>query len=367
MDGFRPDQRKHDSQPEWRQNALEGLSAEDRQIVLRMRQAFEKRNLGNEWVYEGAGTDMVPLLLAPDGTHLSFYDPFQYEDPQPLQEHLQKTPLADYAEAPTERMNSARLTLPGGTRVDYQNRFGGEREPSEQRIDVIYTNTITQVLSPAVLDQLRDKGVIVVAGATARSLALMDHPMDAISPSQMGIRTVQTDIEIKRMNPKGYEKTTQYGYGAPHTFAVFEKTREFTEEETAALHVNRVMRDLFNVLRGPIYSGVHLDDDPAKHADGKEWLRHELQQSKKELSQLSTEQKSVFTTMLQTELNKLFGGQHAADVVMRLFKIEAATGYSDFVKFLPVEHVVDYIGYMNYFIDAVISIFQEEMGVSVNR
>lgn len=337
------ERREPEPEPAWRARPLETLSETDRETLAKMREAFSKRGLDKEWVYEGAGLDVMPIFLAPDGVRHHFIDPMYHAD-APLQGPLESSWLGREAGvAITPAKEKTVVSLEGGSSIEVNARSAKEGRGLPEQIDVLYNNTITRILSPAALDRLRPNGVIALEGVPRQLEGMVNHPTAVRPLSEMGVRPVGGTIHLENMNPDGVKPLMNYGLDKPKDFVIFEKTREFTNEERADIRVNTALEEAYYELRGPLYQDGFGANDREYLALKREDIREALNNFLGSLSDLPSQNQEAAKARLQAELAARVTNQEVADIFGWMLDVDQATGEHDFIRELQPERVPDFL------------------------
>ena len=133
----------------WRERAAKNLSPEDKEQWKRLRGLVEKKEKNQTWYYAASGADMLPVLLAPDGTRHEFMDPaYQYlQKPESRFRRELMMPFEKLdvpANLGLSNTNTKSLELEDGTVIVlYGTHAENAVEGSAEQLDVVYNNEIS--------------------------------------------------------------------------------------------------------------------------------------------------------------------------------------------------------------------------------
>lgn len=333
------------AEPKWQAKPLETMSKKDQSTLHRMREAFSERGLDKEWLYEGAGVDATTLFMAPAGVRHHFVDPM-YEDAEEVAIVQRRMQLAwpeqhmevEVGTSPTHLTTK----LEGGGGIEWHGVDGFGDPELPDRIDVVYTNFITNIVSPGSLSRLRPGGLFVYDSPPRSHHAMMEHPAYATPLTEMGFKMLQPDIRIDSMNPGGMRPMMQYGFGGPRNITLYEKTREFTEEEQDTLLVNAVMVHVYRHLRGLAYLDDFRSDEERQHRFSIEDFSETMGALEKSIDTLSPERRTRVHQKIMQEMSRKNLDRSAVEALGWLLEADSQLGDFAFNKIKPKD-IPDFI------------------------
>ena len=152
----------------WRERAAKNLSPEDKEQWKRLRGLVEKKEKNQTWYYAASGADMLPVLLAPDGTRHEFMDPaYQYlQKPESRFRRELMMPFEKLdvpANLGLSNTNTKSLELEDGTVIVlYGTHAENAVEGSAEQLDVVYNNETPGEAAPtSALDRLKLGGFFI--------------------------------------------------------------------------------------------------------------------------------------------------------------------------------------------------------------
>lgn len=266
-----------EKRPPYLEHALKTMSPEDRQVVDTLRASFEKRGKQQNWYYAGAGTDIIPVLIAPEGTTHHFIDP-EYEElsttDEPLQAKLEKSFLrSDLGAQHQDHNGDLHTSLPDGGSIEWKSKSADLTEIVPNELDVVYTNHISPEPNPRALQNLKVGGLFVLESPSYLVEGDLNHPDGVLRLADAGFKPLKEGITVQSMNPQDAKDLLLYGYGGKKKFNVFEKTREFTPEEQVDLILNYGCKKMYLALRAMAFrleKGQELPEEKIQEAV--DWL-----------------------------------------------------------------------------------------------
>lgn len=231
----------------WYDRILELLSPTDREAVGRMRAFFLQRPTPQNWYYPLAGADNVPIFIAPRLTTHWLVD-LGYDRKAREQARKYKYTervLADNFVRPFERLG-AKVTLEFPWETALRNRRQTMIIDSDTRIelvgadidyeeivprpyDVIYNNDYLGMQILGEFIELKTRGLYVFAAAMDFDNTLRDHS-SGLSLADFGL-TKQATFVVENFSLPGIDRIESVPAGTEVFFQIYEKPRDFTEEE----------------------------------------------------------------------------------------------------------------------------------------
>lgn len=242
-------ERRNDS---WQDRAFEHLSPEDRQTMDKFRRSFEQRGANQTWYYAAAGTDALPVLIAPSDTKhwnvdIRYANDYVTVDEGKVFRDRMQIPFKELGvkveEIPADDRTD--LIIDSSSEVHLENGDATHQEtlPAE-RPDVVF-NTETSWsgnLGPvAAMAHLKPGGLFVDLGRSEQSheRRLPSFGTDK-SPEDYGIQKL-VQVQIKALDIPAISDTSSISRGQTGVFTVFEKTREFTATEIDELRAEELV------------------------------------------------------------------------------------------------------------------------------
>lgn len=324
-----------EKRPPYLEHALKTMSPEDRRVVDILRASFEKRGKKQNWYYAGAGTDIVPVLIAPEGTTHHFVDPL-YEEfsttEEPLQARLEKSFLrSDLGAQHQDHNGDLRTSLPDGSSIEWKSKSAELKETVPDQLDVVYTNHISPEPNPQALQKLKVGGLFVLESPPHLVEGAFNHPSGVLRLTDAGLKPLKEGITVQSMNPQDAEDLLVYYYGGKNEFNVFEKTREFTPEEQVDLILNYGCKKMFLALRAMAFrleKGQELSEEKIQEAV--DWLGSSFERGLKDLLKKINEevpehmQNDARKKFMHHFGNRIVEGSDA-DVLDWMFDVDAQT------------------------------------------
>lgn len=252
-----PDNDEAGSSIGWWDKALDGVSEAIKPQIERLRSVFTEFGSNQRWYYCGAGADVLPVLLAPQGSILRYVDPAYHvgdwihtpQFGQELTDPFRKLGAKVEIERPWEvafREGQQVINIDSSTKVEV---FGCKAEdeesyPTNERLDVVYTNDFSPVGTESLIS-LKSNGVLVTATkgkSDGIHLKIFDKGLNELGFEHD--ESVQVD-DTALPSIGDVRATTDH---SKITFQVFRKTREFSQEELDLLRMDSALWDFRTTL-----------------------------------------------------------------------------------------------------------------------
>lgn len=241
----------------WWLDILKGLGKSELVQINTLRGIFATQGVAQRWRYEGAGRDLLPVVLAPPGTKFNYvdttyrFDGIAHKDTvgpdliNPLLNAGAKVSIdMDWATAYIK--GNQELRISDGTKI---NLKGSKLEDEELIVgspDVIFTNPYSPLGGESLI-KLKEGGMLAYEGSES-----LREPSIYIFPeyklSQMGLELQyfnfihSLDIPlISQVQGIGKNKHSKY-------VSVYRKTRDLSLRERDVLRINTVTWDVSTVI-----------------------------------------------------------------------------------------------------------------------
>lgn len=336
----------------WRDKAVEKLSPKDRENWDRLKVSFERRGKNQQWYYAAAGADILPVLLAPKDAKHHFVDPQYNESVDGEDEEYKKwytTPFTNLGIASelqqlskTEGRSDDILQISDGTTI---RRVGDDAEKPEtlpeERIDVVYNNSVSWSHGPAPadsLDHLKQTGLLVYVARPGSDYRAIDLTEVGKNLEQFGFAR-KANVPFEKLDIPAIAETSNIARGQKANVHVFEKTRELLPEELDFLKINQALMDIKGWIRTVMNSSFKRSE---AHIVDKSFITREFTKGMRALAEAMSKAAYVPKGIADFQLKSLFQDEEAS-IIEKIRANYVLTGnhydgFSDSLITLPAEY-----------------------------
>lgn len=338
---------------DWRDKAVEKLSPPDRENWDRLRVSFERRGRNQQWYYAAAGGDMLPVLLAPSDTRHHFVDP-QYNEPSDAKQGGTRTSyytkpftkLGIQAELrqtlKTDDRSENIIQTADGTAIRLVGADAEDPETlPEERIDVIYNNSVSWFRGPSPadsLDHLKPSGLLVYVARPGSDYRATDLTEVGENLEQFGF-VRKANVPIDKLDIPAIAENSSIARGQKANVHVFEKTRELMSEELDFLKINQGLMDINGWIRTLMNNAFKRGE---RYVLDKSTVTSEFTKTMRTLAEVMSKAAYVPKGMADFQLKSLFQGEETSIIEkIRADYVQTGNhfdGFSETLSALPPEY-----------------------------